>query len=72
MVIGKMMHIIIYNENNSAELMCENNDVLVNYLVFVLAYCIIFVKCEGRLFRVTPYHFNTDFILRDRKPMVEI
>jgi hypothetical protein len=30
------------------------------------------VKCEARLFRVTPHHFNTDFILRDRKPIIEI
>jgi hypothetical protein len=35
-------------------------------------YCFHSLKCEARLFRVTPYHFNTEFILRDRKPMIEI
>jgi hypothetical protein len=43
---------------------------------FVLVYYIervfIPVNREARLFRVTPHHFNSDFILRDRKPMVEI
>jgi hypothetical protein len=31
MVTGKIMHIIIYNENKSVELICENKDVLDNF-----------------------------------------
>jgi hypothetical protein len=30
-VIGKLMHIIIYNENKYVEFICENKDVLVNF-----------------------------------------
>jgi RNase P subunit RPR2 len=30
-VTGKLMHIIIYNENKYVELICENKDVLVNF-----------------------------------------
>jgi hypothetical protein len=51
---GKLMHI----ENNSVELICENNDVLyIVDLVFVLVYCIehvfICLKSWARFFRVT-------------------
>ena len=31
-VIGKLMHIIIDIENNVVELICKNNDVLVNFI----------------------------------------
>ena len=31
-VIGKLMHIIIDIENKSVELICENNDVRVNFI----------------------------------------
>jgi hypothetical protein len=30
-VIGKMMHIIIYNEHKFVELICENKNELVNF-----------------------------------------
>jgi hypothetical protein len=34
-VIGKMMHIIIYNENKPVGLICENKDVLVNFTLWI-------------------------------------
>jgi hypothetical protein len=71
MDIGKIMHIIIYKEN----LICRFEICLLilhrrsSFCPCMLhwTYVFIFVKCEARLFRVTPHHF----ILRDRKPMVD-
>jgi hypothetical protein len=34
-VIGKVMHIIIYIENKSVEMICENNNVLVNFTSWI-------------------------------------
>jgi hypothetical protein len=43
-VIGKLMHIIIYNENKYVELICENKDVLfISDRGFV--YCAESLKC---------------------------
>ena len=78
-VIGKLMHIITDIENKSVELICKNNDVLVYFISWIyffdLVYCIehnvfISLKCEARLFRVTPHQFNTGIL--DRKPIIEI
>jgi hypothetical protein len=34
-VIGKLMHIIIYNKNKYEELICENKDVLVDFISLI-------------------------------------
>jgi hypothetical protein len=67
-VIGKMMHIIIYNEHKFVGLICENKNVLFishrgsSFCPCILhwTYVFISVKCKARLFRVTPHHFNTE------------
>jgi hypothetical protein len=79
-VIGKLTHIIIYNKNKYVELICENKDVLVNFtswiyflsLYIALNVCFPLFKMRSELFRVTPHQLDTDLILQDRKPMIEI
>jgi hypothetical protein len=34
-IIRKLMHIVIYMENISVDLACENNDVLVNFTSWI-------------------------------------
>jgi hypothetical protein len=66
-VIGKLMHIIVYNENKYVELICENKDVLVNFTswIYFLSMYIALIVCfhlfemRSELFRVTPHHLNT-------------